>query len=82
MGIKLDSKRIFELGEELSNKLREDGIERFSELIINVSKEELRKIDEDLFYRRERDKNEEFIPSDNEININFDKIRIKIQSIS
>lgn len=78
MGIKLDTQHIFDLGSNLSQQMHELGVTQACELKITVTQQELVKIDEDLFYRREHDKSEVFTPSDNEITINFDNFRIRI----
>lgn len=53
------------------------GIEEKSELFVYVDDVQFRKVDEDLFYRNNRDG--EFIPSEGEININFDKVKLIIK---
>ena len=75
MAFKFGTRNIAELGQMINDKLREDGIKQKAELIINVNKDEFRKIDEDLFYRN-NEKKEEFIPSEDEIIVNV-KIIIK-----
>ena len=81
MELKLNSYEIYELGETISKKLFENGVTNKSELIITVSKEELKKIDEDLFYRCNKEDNDkkEFIPSEGEINVDFKNLLIKIK---
>ena len=73
---------IFELGQMISSKLNEDGVTQQSELYIYLSVEEFKKVDEDLFYRNRKDESQEFIPSDGEIDINFDDIKIIIKQKS
>jgi hypothetical protein len=70
---------IFELGQFISSKLQDDGIAQQSELYIHLSDEEFKKVDEDLFYRNRKDETQEFIPSDGEIDINFDNVEIIIK---
>lgn len=80
MELTLNSYKIFELGDMISKKLHENGLEKKSELIINVSPEELRKIDEDLFYRK-NDKTEEYIPTEGELEITFEKLVIIVKAV-
>ena len=78
MAFKFGTRNIAELGQMINDKLREDGIKQKAELIINVNKDEFRKIDEDLFYRN-NEKKEELIPSEDEIIVNFDNVQIIIK---
>lgn len=80
MAFKFGTMSIFELGQSISSKLKSDGIIKQSELTIYVSKEEFKKIDEDLFYRNRKDESQEFIPSEKEIDINFDLVKIIVKS--
>lgn len=70
---------IVELGNSISNKLKEDGITNKSELIVYLSDNEFRKVDEDLYYRNRKDDSEEFVPSDNEIIVNFEMVKIIVK---
>lgn len=79
---KFGTASIFELGQMISSKLNEDGVTQQSELYIYLSVEEFKKVDEDLFYRNRKDESQEFIPSDGEIDINFDDIKIIIKQKS
>ena len=81
MGFKFGTMSIFELGQFISSKLKEDGITIQSELIVYVTSEEFKKIDEDLYYRNRKDESQEFIPSEGEIDINFELVKIKAFSI-
>jgi len=67
---------ISELGNLLSDKLNENGIEEIAELNIYLNKDEFKRVDEDLFYRMREDDKQEFIPSEGEIMVNFDKVKI------
>lgn len=79
MELKLNSYKIYELGDYISKFLYENGVYTKSELIINVDKKALNKIDEDLFYRdNSNDKN--FIPSDDEIRISFPNTNIIVKT--
>lgn len=70
---------IFEMGTQLSKQLHDGGIEEQAILSVFVGKDEFKKIDEDLFYRNRKDEEEKFIPSEGEIDINFDLVKIKIK---
>ena len=70
---------IFELGQLISAKLKDDGITQQSELYIYVDKEQFKKVDEDLFYRNKKSDNQEFIPSEGEIDINFEGVKVIIK---
>ena len=82
MDFKFGSMSIFELGQMISSKLKEDGITQKSELCVYLNEEEFRRVDEDLFYRNRRGDREDFVPSEGEIDINFEgvKIIIKVKS--
>lgn len=79
MELKLNSYNIFELGEDISQKLHENGVTKMSEFIINVKEDELRKIDEDLYYRNNPDGND-FKPTEGKILVTFDNLIIKIKA--
>ena len=70
---------IFELGQFISSKLKENGVTIQSELIVYVTSEEFKKIDEDLYYRNRKDESQEFIPSEGEIDINFELVKIIVK---
>ena len=76
---KFGTSSIFELGQVISSKLNDDGIKQQSELYIYLNEEEFKKVDEDLFYRNRQDESQEFIPSDGEIDVNFDNVKIIIR---
>jgi hypothetical protein len=82
MDFKFGTMSIFELGQMISSKLKEDGITQKSELCVYLNEEEFRRVDEDLFYRNRRGDREDFVPSEGEIDINFEgvKIIIKVKS--
>ena len=61
----------------LMRALHDDGITEKSELIITVSPDELKKIDEDLYYRNNPN-GKDYIPTEGELSINFINILIKI----
>ena len=79
MEFKFGTMSIFELGQFISLKLKEDGVTKQSELIVYVTSEEFKKVDEDLYYRNRKDESQEFIPSDGEIDINFELVKIIVK---
>jgi hypothetical protein len=79
MDFKFGSMSIFELGNMVSGSLRESGITQKAELIIYLSKEEFKKVDEDLFYRTKRGDKSDFVPSEGEIDINFEGVKVIIK---
>jgi hypothetical protein len=79
MGFKFGTMSIFELGQFISSKLKEDGITIQSELTVYVTSEEFKKVDEDLYYRNRKDESQEFIPSEGEIDINFELVKIIVK---
>ena len=79
MGFKFGTMSIFELGQFISSKLKEDGVTIQSELTVYVTSEEFKKVDEDLYYRNRKDESQEFIPSEGEIDINFELVKIIVK---
>ena len=79
MDFKFGSISIIELGNIIEGKLREDGVTEKAELTVYVNDDEFKKIDEDLFYRTRKDENTEFIPSEGEIEVNFEGVNIIIR---
>lgn len=79
MEFKFGTMSIFELGQFISSKLKEDGVTIQSELTVYVTSEEFKKVDEDLYYRNRKDESQEFIPSEGEIDINFELVKIIIK---
>ena len=79
MEFKFGTMSIFELGQFISSKLKEDGITIQSELTVYVTSEEFKKIDEDLYYRNRKDESQEFIPSEGEVDINFELVKIIVK---
>jgi hypothetical protein len=82
MDFKFGTMSIFELGQMISSKLKEDGITQKSELCVYLNEDEFKRVDEDLFFRNRRGDREDFVPSEGEIDINFEgvKIIIKVKS--
>lgn len=79
MEFKFGTMSIFELGQFISSRLKEDGVTMQSELTVYVTSEEFKKIDEDLYYRNRKDESQEFIPSEGEIDINFELVKIIVK---
>lgn len=73
--ITLNSSKIYELGNYVTRFLSENGVNTENDLVIKVSNEELRKIDEDLYYRN-KPEGEEFVPSDNDLIVKFENLNI------
>jgi hypothetical protein len=82
MDFKFGTMSIFELGQMISSKLKEDGITQKSELCVYLNEDEFKRVDEDLFFRNRRGDREDFVPSEGEIDINFEgvKVIIKVKS--
>jgi hypothetical protein len=80
MAFNFGTSNINELGQTLSQKLEEYGIEEQNELTIYLNAEQFKLVDEDLFYRNRKNKEEEFIPSEGEINVNFNNIKMLIKN--
>ena len=82
MDFKFGTMSIFELGQMISSKLKEDGITLKSELCVYLNEDEFKRVDEDLFFRNRRGDREDFVPSEGEIDINFEgvKVIIKVKS--
>lgn len=78
MEFKFGTTNIIELGQYISSKLKENGITIQSEFKVYVDENEFKKIDEDLFYRNKKDDSQEFIPSEMEIIVNFELVKILI----
>ena len=79
MDFKFGSMSIFELGNMVSGSLKKDGITQKAELTIYLNEEEFKKVDEDLFYRTRRDDKADFVPSEGEIDINFEAVKIIVK---
>ena len=79
MDFKFGSMSIFELGNMISGNLKENGVTQKAELIIYLNKEEFKKVDEDLFYRTKRGNKSDFVPSEGEIDINFEGVKLIIK---
>ena len=75
MELTLNSIKIYELGEYIAKFLNENGLNQENDLVIKVDKAQLKKIDEDLYYRN-KPKGEEFVPSDNDVVVKFENLNI------
>ena len=75
MELTLNSMKIFELGEYIAKFLNDNGLSKENDLVIKVDKTQLKKIDEDLYYRN-KPKGEEFIPSDKDVVVKFENLNI------
>lgn len=73
---------IFSLGSVLSETLAEYGVKEKADLIIYLNEDEFKMVDEDLFYRNRKSENEEFIPSEGEIDITFEGANVTIKKKS
>ena len=75
MELTLNSIKIYELGEYISKYLSDNGLSNDNSLVIGVSKEGLKKIDEDLYYRN-KPEGKEFTPSDTDVVVKFENLNI------
>ena len=75
MDLSLSSNKIFELGDYIAKFLLDNGLSNENDLVIKVTKEQLRKIDEDLYYRN-KPEGKEFVPSDNDVIVKFENLNI------
>ena len=79
MEFKFDSAKAIELGEYISDYLAENGVSSESNLVINVTPEQLKKIDEDFYYRNKVE-GKEFKPSDKDVIAKFKNLNIIFSS--
>jgi len=79
MDFKFGTFSIFELGQMISEKLKEDGVANQAELYVHLNEDEFKRVDEDLFLRNRKSEDEEFIPSEGEIDINIDLVKVIIK---
>lgn len=77
--MQLGFNQIGELGNLISSKLRECGVKTRAKLFIDVTASELKKIDEDLYYRGGHT-DEPFEPTEKELYVKFDNLDITIQA--
>lgn len=69
---------IIDLGRTISEKLSEYGVPG-CEITVYLDEENFKKVDEDLFYRNRKSEEDEFIPSEGEINVKYDEVIIIIK---
>lgn len=74
----INSKDLFDIGIELSNKMAEHKLGIKNQLVIEVDEESFKKIDEDLYYRNNSNE-KEFVPSFSEITVKFPFLDIVIK---
>lgn len=60
----------------LSEALKSMRVDEDSLLTVKLTDEHFKKIDEDLYYRQ-NDGKDEYIPADDEIDLNFGKLKVK-----
>lgn len=77
--VKLDKNTIITLGNNISEILYKANVKSENVLNIKVDPLSFKKIDEDLYYRGNENNDNEFQPSDNEINIKFSNLMIIIE---
>jgi hypothetical protein len=75
MELTMNSNKIFELGDYVANFLKDNGLNHENDLVIKVKKGELKKIDEDLYYRN-KPEGKEFVPSDKDVVVKFENLNI------
>lgn len=75
MELTLNSIKIYELGEYIAKFLNENGLTQENDLVIKVDKTQLKKIDEDLYYRN-KPNGEEFVPSDDTVVVKFENLNV------
>ncbi len=77
---KLTAYSIYEIGENLSSKLHECMATKANKLVIEVSESDFSLIDEDLYYRLNKEANSsDFVPSDSVIEVKFENLIIEIR---
>jgi hypothetical protein len=76
----LSSMSIFSIGSVLSETLADYGVREKADLVIYLNEDEFKKVDEDLFYRNRKSEDDEFIPSEGEIDIKYNGVRIIIKN--
>ena len=78
----LNTEKISELGNEISEILSKFKL-RNCDLHIYTKGKDFLKIDEDLFYKLNKNSDEkEFIPSDNEIKVTFKNLTLQINKVA
>lgn len=82
--VTLNTEALSELGKSIDEKLAKCGINDRATLEINVSSEDFRKIDEDIFYTFVKqgmyeNLDVDFVPSKEKISVTFNKCDIVIR---
>ena len=81
MEIRFNSDELIELGKQIESKIVEWGLEKDKQTLeLIIPKEIFKKLDEDLYYRQNADKKEEYVPSDNKLMLSFDYLNINVKS--
>ena len=79
----INAEKIFKIGEEVSDVLKENKVLNRTLLTIYGDEEWFKKIDEDIFYKLKNrgviDKEKEFIPSEDEILLEFENLNFEIK---
>lgn len=75
----INSFDIATIGLYVSNKLEEKKVTKNNTLVLTISKEELKKLDEDLYYRQNPN-GTDFVPSEKEISLNFENLKVIIMA--
>ena len=82
MAAAINAEKIFKVGGEVSEVLKKNKVIYDSTLTLSGDEEWFKKIDEDIFYKLKNaeaiDKDAEFIPSDDKITLNFDRLSLEI----
>lgn len=76
----LNGNQLIELGTMIDGKLVEWKTTLPIYLVIDANPEYFRKLDEDLFFRNNIAGGEEFVPSDDEITLNFKKCKFLVRN--
>lgn len=75
----INSFDIATIGLYVSKKLEEKKVTKNNTLVLTISKEELKKLDEDLYYRQNPN-GTDFVPSEKEISLNFENLKVIIRA--
>ena len=77
---KLTAYKLYEIGEGLSNALGKCNATKGNKLVIEASESDFSLIDEDLYYRINKEANSsDFVPSDSIIEVKFENLIIEIR---
>lgn len=79
MEFTLGTTAIVQLGNTVTEFLSKHGVEYPCELSIELPQNEFKKVDEDLFYRNNPSSDDEFMPSESEIDVKLNNLRIVIK---